>query len=180
MKKDYYKEYTTWQNGLAIAIVIITMICLFMWGCTYPKRLANATPATSEDSALFAKKCSSMFPIKETFIKGETVIDTIINSDTLYSPVFIDSGNEYLKDTFKIFKTVKIEIKRIDTLKIPDTIGFYILHNSINSLQREKGILAAEYLKQKETATKRMFWIIGLCLVVSAYTGLKIWQTKLI
>jgi len=166
-------------------LVIITFTILFA-GCFTPKKAVDVLSRPKNEPVL-AELCSTRFPISDSLIKG----DTVVNYDTLW-------GIEYRTDTLISEPQVITETKTVtvpklvtkyltirDTIVRENTAKVAVLNNSNRKLaeinadlsQKLVRISAERYTFKHERNKARMFNWIMLIIVGVAYV-LKVKFTK--
>lgn len=159
--------------SIVVIIIAVVIMVLGIFGCATQKK---AEKYYTKHPVKLAEKCAEKFPVKDTYIPG----DTVTKYDTLW-------GIETVTDTLISEPQVITEIRTVtvpkivtktntirDTVIRENTAKTYILNQEIVQLKADK-----IYLNEKLSASdesrddwRKMFFI--LLGIVVIYTGLKI------
>lgn len=161
-------------------LVIITLTILFA-GCATQRK---AEKFYKKHPVELAKKCATEFPVRDSLIKG----DTIINYDTLW-------GLEYRTDTLISEPQIITETKTVtvpklvtkyvtvrDTIVRENTAKVSVLNSQIAKLyeyNRQQTELAAKYLQERDeykaqrNKARLINWILFVVIGLSTGYGIK-------
>ena len=148
-------------KGLAIAnfILIFIFIMVILSACTLKKKIAKAKKVAYENPIEFAEFCANLFPVKEVYVKGkDSIIERTltVKGDSIPCPI-VQGKITYVKcpDAKVIYR----DVYRTDTIVKENTARLTDLNNKI-------AILDSSLKTIKETASKRLWWLISLFIVL--------------
>jgi hypothetical protein len=124
-------------------------------GCTTQKK---AVRWMNEHPVVLAELCNDQYPVKETFVKGQTIYET----DTLIEPgLIIQADPILLKVKCPPSKTIKVIERRTDTIMKENTAKLRLVLNDLSNLNTE----VETERKRTQAANSRFVWAICLGLV---------------
>lgn len=164
---SYYFDKPTRYNWVAIIILWILMIIFAatIGSCTGKKGYLKYKANHPEQ---FAKDCAAIFPNKEDYSKGET----IVKSDTIYKEgKVIDCPEPTISPDGKVNpgkvncpgeRIIRDSIFRTDTLKIENTAKIIHLNNVITDKDKSLSELTGE----NKTLKFILWFVLGTLVVI--------------
>lgn len=132
-------------------LVIITLTVLFA-GCFTPKKAADILSRPKNEPVL-AGLCSTRFPVKDSIIKGDSVIRFDTLWETYTDTIRTDPQVIIYTDTVRVPKFVTKTITVRDTIVRENTAKISVLNSQIAKLEannRQQTELAAKYLQERD------------------------------
>ena len=158
-------------------ILMTAMLLIGVFSSCNPQRKIQKAERVLKDNNALAKICADEFPVKEIYIKG----DSVLTLDTLYI------GGEVVYDTVETKDTVTITITKTlpakvitktilvtDTVVKENTARVADLTNIVNKKDTEIAVLQADRDNWKAKAKQRFWWLMVLAGAVGAYILLKV------
>ena len=171
------KQIKEWFFLVAMVIMSTMLIVGCLSSCNPQRKIQKAEQVLKDADAL-AKICADEFPVKEVFIKGDSVLlfDTLYVGENIFDTVyktFNDTVTRVVTKTLPakiITKTIRITdtIVKENTARIED-FNIQLRHKEI-----ENGILKADRDNWKSKAKQRFWWLLIAIGAMGAYTILKI------
>ena len=131
-----------------------------------------------KDNDALAKICADEFPVKEVFIKGDSVLlfDTLYVGENIFDTVYKTFNDTVTRVVTKTLpaKIITKTIRITDTIVKENTARIEAMQIEINNLKADNQFkqLKIDDLKQSRNKFRLWFWI--LVGAMGAYTILKI------
>jgi len=150
-------------------LVIITLTVLFA-GCVTPKKAADILSRPKNEPVL-AELCSTRFPVKDSIIKGDSVVrfDTLWETytDTLISEPQVIIETKIVPKTVTRWVTIRDTIIRENTARVA-VLGSQIAKLEANNRQQTE--LAAKYLQERDGyKSERNKWKLRFFLLLGIF-----------
>jgi len=200
-QQSNYKVFRSIASGLLLIFLLIMMA--LMVGCGVERKIRKAQAVAYEFPDSFARVCSILYPVKDSVGKPQIVYIPANNQNYTSK---IDSLSEALKeaelkaskDTSEVGKVYRGEISKLskqvadlrkaykpcepDTIQVTTTVykentaKVANLSLQFAAVRKDYDEMVVDRDKWKETAEKRLKWLLiwGGLLVV--YIGLKFWR----
>ena len=131
-----------------------------------------------KDADALAKICADEFPVKEVFIKGDSVLlfDTLYVGENIFDTVyktFNDTVTRVITKTLPA-KIITKTIHVTDTIVKENTARIEDFNIQLRNKDIENGILKADRDNWKSKAKQRFWWLLIAIGAMGAYTILKI------
>lgn len=158
-------------------VVVFFIISFFLFGCASQKE--RSEKFLKENPEVLAQWCNFYFPVKEKYIKGETITQT----DTLYMPGIKipcpdveDKDGNIIKHEVECpeKEIIRDVITRIDTVQVEDSSKLYVL---MSEKQRDKSkieMLQNQIVKQKKSIRRGNIVIISLVSIIGIGISIKL------
>lgn len=162
------------------ARILIAFLILVISGCATSEKKAKKYYLENKDQ--LAEICSTCFPVKEKYVKGE---DVYLPSDT----VFVKGDNVFIEkdcpdgtkikvecppnDTIKVY----IPIMRIDTIVKADSAAIYYWKSEYGKIESAKKNVELDNAAIKKSRNGWMYWTIGLGLFIVIRFGFWAYKT---
>src|SRR5690554_7712177 len=129
--------------------VPIFFILIFLFGCASKRE--RTEKFLNENPVVFAQLCAINFPVKEEFIEGKPIVDTLIieiPGIEIPCPEYVDEKGKKQRPTVKCPDTQKMDIyeRNTDTIYI-ENIANVIRFQTQNSLLTDKYKVLLSYVK---------------------------------
>ena len=192
-----------WTLFLGYGVILILIILIAMMGsCSVERKIRNAQSVAYEHPDSFANFCAKVYPPKDSL--GKPVIQYLPANNQNYTSK-IDSLSQALKeaeirssaDTSEIGKKYRGEIGKLkvqvdalrkaykpcepDTLYVTNTVyrentaRVKDLELKLASKSKDYDAMVVERDKWNDSANKRLYWLLGLGVLIVVYLGLKFW-----
>ncbi len=150
---------------------IYLVLLVILGACTTPRKAVDvlSRPKNEPTAAAF---CSQKYPVKETYIQG----DSVIKYDTLWGVVTDTMISEpqviVYTDTVRVPKLIIKTVTRIDTVKKEDSAKISVLNSQIAELGKSNRILSEKnaeisqerdgYKSDRNKWKLRFFLLLGI------------------
>lgn len=143
----------------------ISIFLLLLLSCNplrHYQKVATDTDVTAKKKATIAPFIAIHFPVKEKYVKGDTIIDTLLKYDTS----FVKVNDTIIKE---ITHNKIITKKIIDTIYMTNEAERYALQETINKYEQDIKELQDKSNKQenkiKDLRDERNILLIGVLIL---------------
>ncbi len=171
------KQIKEWFFLVAMVIMSTMLIVGCLSSCNPQRKIQKAEQVLKDADAL-AKICADEFPVKEVFIKGDSVLlfDTLYVGENVYDTVYKTFNDTVTRVVTKTLpaKIVTKTIRITDTIVKENTARIEDFRIQLRNKDIENGILKADRDGWEKKAKKRLWWFLIAVGAIGAYTILKI------
>ena len=171
------KQIKEWFFLVAMVIMSTMLIVGCLSSCNPQRKIQKAEQVLKDADAL-AKICADEFPVKEVFIKGDSVLlfDTLYVGENIFDTVYKTFNDTVTRVVTKTLpaKIVTKTIRITDTIVKENTARIEDFNIQLRNKEIENGILKADRDNWKVKAKQRLWWFLIAVGAIGAYTILKI------
>ena len=171
------KQIKEWFFLVAMVIMSTMLIVGCLSSCNPQRKIQKAEQVLKDADAL-AKICADEFPVKEVFIKGDSVLlfDTLYVGENIFDTVYKTFNDTVTRVVTKTLpaKIVTKTIRITDTIVKENTARIEDFNIQLRNKDIENGILKADRDNWKSKAKQRFWWLLIAIGAMGAYTILKI------
>lgn len=171
------KQIKEWFFLMAMIIMSTMLIVGCLSSCNPQRKIQKAERVLKDNDAL-AKICADEFPVKEVFIKGDSVLlfDTLYVGENVYDTVYKTFNDTVTRVVTKTLpaKIITKTIRITDTIVKENTARIEDFNIQLRNKDIENGILKADRDNWKSKAKQRFWWLLIAIGAMGAYTILKI------
>jgi hypothetical protein len=165
-----------------IYTLVLLIIAFLFIGCNTQKRqirkLGSLALQQPGEFTRLSNLLNPCFPAG-TVVKSDT---TIIygKADTTISYVFTPNpnrtGQTIIHDTVTKYVKITIPVTKVIHDTVPDVRGLAAAKAEIQAAKNETLVTQTQYKAAQDTRNKLLWWVIGLGLIIVAYTGFKVYR----
>ena len=171
------KQLKEWFFLVAMVIMSTMLIVGCLSSCNPQRKIQKAEQVLKAANAL-AKICADEFPVKEVFIKGDSVLlfDTLYVGENIFDTVYKTFNDTVTRVVTKTLpaKIVTKTVRITDTIVKENTARIEDFNIQLRNKEIENGILKADRDNWKVKAKQRLWWFLIAVGAIGAYTILKI------
>ena len=171
------KQIKEWFFLVAMVIMSTMLIVGCLSSCN-PQRKIQKAERVLKDADALAKICADEFPVKEVFIKGDSVLlfDTLYVGENIFDTVYKTFNDTVTRVVTKTLpaKIVTKTVRITDTIVKENTARIEDFNIQLRNKEIENGILKADRDNWKSKAKQRFWWLLIAIGAMGAYTILKI------
>jgi len=171
------KQIKEWFFLVAMVIMSTMLIVGCLSSCNPQRKIQKAEQVLKAANAL-AKICADEFPVKEVFIKGDSVLlfDTLYVGENIFDTVYKTFNDTVTRVVTKTLpaKIVTKTVRITDTIVKENTARIEDFNIQLRNKEIENGILKADRDNWKVKAKQRLWWFLIAVGAIGAYTILKI------
>ena len=171
------KQIKEWFFLVAMVIMSTMLIVGCLSSCNQQRKIQKAERVLKDANAL-AGICADEFPVKEVFIKGDSVLlfDTLYVGENIFDTVYKTFNDTVTRVVTKTLpaKIVTKTIRITDTIVKENTARIEDFRIQLRNKDIENGILKADRDNWKSKAKQRFWWLLIAIGAMGAYTILKI------
>ena len=171
------KQIKEWFFLVAMVIMSTMLIVGCLSSCNPQRKIQKAEQVLKDADAL-AKICADEFPVKEVFIKGDSVLlfDTLYVGENIFDTVYKTFNDTVTRVVTKTLpaKIVTKTVRITDTIVKENTARIEDFNIQLRNKEIENGILKADRDNWKVKAKQRLWWFLIAVGAIGAYTILKI------
>lgn len=171
------KQIKEWFFLVAMVIMSTMLIVGCLSSCN-PQRKIQKAERVLKDADALAKICADEFPVKEVFIKGDSVLlfDTLYVGENIFDTVYKTFNDTVTRVVTKTLpaKVITKTIRITDTIVKENTARIEDFNIQLRNKEIENGILKADRDNWKAKAKQRFWWLLIAIGAMGAYTILKI------
>ena len=171
------KQIKEWFFLMAM-IIMSTMLIVGCLSSCNPQRKIQKAERVLKDADALAKICADEFPVKEVFIKGDSVLlfDTLYVGENIFDTVYKTFNDTVTRVVTKTLpaKVINKTIRITDTIVKENTARIEDFNIQLRNKEIENGILKADRDNWKSKAKQRFWWLLIAIGAMGAYTILKI------
>jgi hypothetical protein len=150
------------------------LICLVFAGCaTFQKQKNRAEKFYKDYPNELASVCADEFPVQVNLVKGKDSIITITNE--VVKTVKLPCPDKKDSVDCPSVQVITKYITRIDTLVKVNTAQVDIFRGQSILLAGKNETLTKSIQDKSDQSTKRLYWIIGLALIIAVYSVYKVY-----
>ena len=171
------KQIKEWFFLMAMVIMSTMLIVGCLSSCNPQRKIQKAEQVLKDADAL-AGICADEYPIKEVYIKGDSVLlfDTLFVGENIFDTVYKTFNDTVTRVVTKTLpaKIVTKTIRITDTIVKENTARIEDFRIQLRNKDIENGILKADRDGWEKKAKQRLWWLLIAIGAIGAYTILKI------
>ena len=171
------KQIKEWFFLVAMVIMSTMLIVGCLSSCNPQRKIQKAEQVLKDANAL-AGICADEYPIKEVYIKGDSVLlfDTLFVGENVFDTLYETKNDTVTKFITKTLpaKVITKTIRVTDTVIKENTARIEDFNIQLRNKEIENGILKADRDNWKVKAKQRLWWFLIAVGAIGAYTILKI------
>lgn len=171
------KALKEWFFFVMMVIMTTMLVIGCLTSCNPQKKIQKAERVLKDANAL-AKICADEFPIKETFVKGDSVVifDTLYVGENVFDTLYETKNDTVTKFVVKTLpaKIITKTVRVTDTIIKENTARVADLTNVIKTKDIQIAVLEADRDNWKAKARQRFWWLLIAIGAIGAYVLLKV------